>query len=174
MDTHVMINREEESCRVFSRFCEGKYPHALHRYKYAADFFPAGAFAERTGGAGSTQMFRRYLKEYIEGFEDVELVKGKRYRLMLKPDGKFVVAGGVSEDAPCLSGSEQIIYHFLCFICIVAFWDGFERIRDMNYRPGPLIIEDFSDRVDEAIDVSEYIAGYGISEREIIVERRGE
>ena len=164
------VNKEEESCRFFSRFCEEGYPHTLHKYKYAADFFTPKEFRKMTGGSGCTEVFRRYLSEFIASFEEEELVQGKRYILTLKPDGNFVVKGGISEEAPCLSTSERTIYHFLCFVYIAGFWQGFEKIRDLNYEPKPLVIEDFVNHIDESIDIRPYIDKAKSLGREIIIK----
>ena len=164
------VNKEAEKCRVFNKYMEEKYPHILHKYKYAEEFFPGESFSEKTGEDGNTNAFRRHLQEYIKSFETETLVPGKPYQVVLNKDGKFVVIDkNTGKEETSLSETEQIIYHYLCFIHTARFWQDFERMRDLNANLKPLVIKDFVERVDDTVNIDQYLKKANELSREVIV-----
>lgn len=78
---------------------------------------------------------------------------------MLDENGEFkVLSGDRSMDLTlCLSESENILYHYLCFLNLSEFWYGIEQIKNMNHARKPLIISDFLERIDNSIDITDFV-----------------
>lgn len=148
---------EEQSVNRFSDFKRQKYPHRLFRYQDLETYYPTGNFSKRTGGFGVTRCFRRLLRQYVREFHPIRLRDGKDFWLHLKPDGQFVVKTGGGAECSMLSESENILYHYLCFLCLAEFWSAAEQIRDLHHLRKPLLVTDFLERLDRSIDVSEIL-----------------
>ena len=164
------VNTEENRCRFFTKEMEETYPKHLYTYKKASEFFPGKEFEKMTGGEGITNFFRYYLAEYIKSFRPDRFVCGKPYELRLNKDGLFVVVNketGMEEDT--LSDSEKIAYRYLCFLYTARFWQEFELMRDMHYKPEPLVIQDFSNRLDASVDINKLLDRAKQLNREIIL-----
>ena len=156
----ILQSREEESSNIFSDFKKQGYPHKIKHYKDLEKYYPDNSFAEVTDGIGTTKTFRSYLKNYIRTYEPQRLRNDKEYLLILNNNGEFQVTHpNLSTDAiPCLSESEEILYHYLCFLSLSEFWYGIEQIKDMNHVRRPLLVTDLTERLDSAIDISDHMA----------------
>ena len=161
-----ITNREEDRCRFFTRLNEKEYPCALRRYRRAEEYFPEDTFFTDTGGAGCTETFRSYLKEYIDRFVPERFGNERTYLLALDKEGQFKVYSAGHKKRK-LSKPDRTLYHYLCFIHTAEFWQGFERIRNLGYKPKPLIVEN---RFDETNDLKPFIdKAKGIG-REVIIK----
>ena len=164
------VNTEENRCRFFTKEMEESYPKHLYTYKKASEFFPGREFEKMTGGEGVTNSFRYFLAEYIRNFRPDSLVCGKPYELILNRDGRFIVVNkDTGRETDALSESEKTIYRYLCFLHTARFWQEFEVMRNMHYEPEPLVIHNFSNRLDASMDMKELLDRARILNREIIL-----
>lgn len=155
----IRQSKEEEISNIFSDFRTCKYPHKIKCYKDTEKYYPDNSFADVTDGIGTTKTFRSYLKNYIRTYRPQRLREDKEYLLILDNNGEFKITHpNLSIDAmPCLSESENMIYHYLCFLNLSEFWYGIEQIKDIHHVRRPIIISDFVERIDSSIDITEYI-----------------
>lgn len=148
---------EERSVNCFSDFKRQKYPHRLFRYKDSEKYYPAGDFSKLTDGFGITHCFRGFINQYIREFQPIRLHNDKDFWLHLMSDGRFVVRNSDGAEISLLSESENIVYHYLCFICLAEFWSDAEMVRNFNHINKPLLITDFLERMDRSIDVTDIL-----------------
>lgn len=155
----IRQSKEEEISNIFSDFKKRRYPHKIKSYKDTEKYYPDNSFGDVTDGIGTTKAFRRYLKSFIRAYKPQRLRKDKEYLLVLDDNGEFKVThSGQSIDAmPYLSESENILYHYLCFLNLSEFWYGIEQIKDIHHVHRPLLISDFAERIDGSIDITDYI-----------------
>ena len=155
----IRQSKEEEISNIFSDFKKRKYPHKIKEYKDTEKHYPDGSFGDVTGGIGTTKAFRNYLKNYIRTFKPQRLRKGKEYLLILDNNGEFKVTcpGLLIDTMPYLSESENILYHYLCFLNLSEFWYGIEQIKDIHHVYRPLLISDFAERIGSSINIADYI-----------------
>jgi hypothetical protein len=130
----------------------------LNFLKYANEdlYYAKGELSRYTDGLSNIKAFRRYLREFIEGFEPELLRDGKGYEIVLRKDGRYAVrcrTNGLRSNM--LSESERVMFKFLCFLRTAEFWHGFEEIRDLHSVKKPLLISGFLEKLDESIDVRE-------------------
>lgn len=156
---HTRQSGEEEISNIFSDFKKRGYPHKIKYYKDTDKYYPNGNFGDVTDGIGTTKTFRSYLKNYIRTYNPQRLREGKEYMLILDNNGEFKVTHpDLSVDTvPYLSESENILYHYLCFLNLSEFWYGIEQIKDIHHARRPLIISDFVEQIDRSIDITDFI-----------------
>lgn len=160
---------EEQSVNCFSDFKRQKYPHRLFRYKDLETYYPNGDFSKRTDGFGVTHCFRGLINQYIKEFHPIRLHNGKNFCLHLMSDGRFMVRNSDGAEISSLSESENMLYHYLCFICLAQFWSDAERIRNFHHTNKPLIITDFIERLDQSIGISEILKRTAQIDRQIFL-----
>lgn len=147
------------------------YPVRLHQYKDPAPRYP-GNLWDATGSIGSTRSFRDYLHQFIQRFQPQQLVPDKNYWLQLEPDGRFVVRLGIcGEELPNLSETERWIYHYLCFLQLLRFWDGMQQLRNYKDVKLPVLIRDFSEHLDGSVDIRAlYARTNGLPRQRLIIK----
>ena len=137
---------------------DGNEKELLCRFlQYAnADLYDAPCdLCARTDGLSDIKAFRSYLRSFIKDFKPETIREGKRYEIAMDHSGKYIVQCQGDDCTPCfLSESEQTLFRYLCFLRTAEFWQGFEELRNLNGIKKPLLIENFLERLDEAIDVS--------------------
>jgi hypothetical protein len=142
----VSHSPEEQILSCF--LAPGVYPVRLHQYKDPAQRYP-GNLEEATRSIGSTRSFRDYLRQFIRSFQPQRLLPGKDYWLHLEADGRFAVRLGThGEEVPRLSEAENWVYHYLCFLHLLRFWDGMQDLRNYKDVKLPVLIHDFSKQLD--------------------------
>ncbi len=149
--------REEQSFNFFAFRKNLDFPKRLCCYKDIEKYYPENTFAALTDSIGRTRSFRAELNRFIKNFVPEKLRRDKNFWLTLPENGEFRVVNSADGSRPFLSESEQVIYHYLCFLNVAEFWAGVEKIRDLNSVSRPLIITDFVERVDKTIDLLQYI-----------------
>ena len=124
----------------------------LHIYLEPEERYP-GDFDDATMGFGKRTAFRYYLRRFIRYFRPIRLLKDKNYWLCLDHDGKFSLRlGKKGQEIPHLSETENWIFHYVVFLQLVLFWDGAQAKKRHFFYKKPLLIRDFSPRIDESID----------------------
>ena len=156
----IRQSEEEEISNVFSDFKKRGYPHKIKYYKDLEKYYPDNSFADLTDGIGTTKTFRSYLRNYLCAYKPQRLRKDKEFLLILSDNGEFkVIHPDLPIDTmPYLSESENILYHYLCFLNLSEFWYGIEQIKDIHHIRRPLLISDFAERINSSIDIADYIA----------------
>ena len=145
-------------------------PLRFLRYANEELYFSCNELNNRTEHLSDLKVFRAYLRHYIKHFRSETIRDGKRYEIFLESDGSYGVRH--QDDcgtSVCLSESEQILFRYLCFLRTAEFWRGFEEIRNLHGVNKPLIIKDFSERLDESIDTKDIIDRTAALGRQVIV-----
>lgn len=153
---NMVHTSEEQELSCFSK--PGAYPVRLHQYKDPVRRYP-GDLREATCSIGSTRSFRDHLRHFIRNFPPKRLLPDKNYFLQLEADGRFVVRLGIDgQPIPHLSETEYWLYHYLCFLHLLDFWDGMQDLRNAQAVKLPLLIQDFSRRLDTSIAAADLFA----------------
>lgn len=150
-------SREEGLAEVF-KGNEASVPLRFLRYADEDAYFKPRELSRRTDGMSELGTFRSYLSSFIGSRKPEPICDGKQYEIVLRRDGKYTVAHKGDGDQPVsLSASEDMLFHYLCFLQAAEFWHGFEEIRDLHGVKKPLIVAHFLERLDEAIDLKNVI-----------------
>ena len=152
----VELTPEERKLSCF--FGPGSYSVRLYQYGDPAHRC-TDDFQESTWGIGTTQTFRRYLRWFIRNFRPERLLPHKNYWLCLEKDGRFTVRlGKHGEKIPDLSETEHWVYHYLCYLHLLRFWNGMRKRCRYPVPDTPILIRDFSDRLDASVDFRKLLA----------------
>lgn len=158
--TYMDSLTESEECHFLRHFEDYKkedYPHKLKDYRSFVDD-ELESFSDRTDGVGVTRGFRSYMASFIRNFKPELLVKGKPFVLTLNKKGEFCVEHLYCPGEPALLSTNELnIYHYMCYLHLSRFWSDVEHLRDQNHLNLPLIVDDFLDYLDEAMDKKELI-----------------
>ena len=78
--------------------------------------------------------------------------------MTLNKNGEFCVENINCPDQPIsLSENELVVYHYLCYLHLSRFWSEVETLQNQNHLTLPLIIDDFLDHLDKAIDIAQLV-----------------
>lgn len=125
---------------------EGQFSRFLSPGGYPARLFPL----DDPDNMGNSRIFRDYLRQ----FAPQQLVPDKDYWLRLEPDGRLIVRlGQDGQEIPDLSETESRIYHYLCFLQRIHFWDSCHALRDYQAVQFPILVRDFSAKLDQRVDI---------------------
>lgn len=162
-------SEEHDSSEVFLNERDEATPRFL-RYKNEDLFYMSHELARRTDGFSKIKTFRAYLKEFVENFNSEVIRGGKEYEIFLDEGERYSVRRQLDFESIChLSECDKTLFYFLCFMKTAEFWQGFEELRNMNGVAKPLIIKNFSERLDESIDVEELLWRKAPRKRQIIL-----
>ncbi len=165
----VRQSEETDSSCFFHRFKRQDYPHRLFKYKDLLKYYPDGDFSTLTNGYGITRSFRGFITDYIKSFKPIKLRNDKDFFLKLSNDGEFNVGYLDNDEKVFLSGSENVLYHYLSFINIADFWSKAEKIRNLNRVNKPLIVSNFLELLEDNIDLSEVVRCTKQIDRQVII-----
>ena len=133
-------------------------------------YFARNELSKRTGDLSNLKAFRAYLRYFIAHFQPEPIRDGKYYEIVMKNDGRYDVRHKHYEVSPvCLSESEQILFHYLCFLRTAEFWQGFEELRNLHALKKPLLVKDFLSRLDESINIENLLQRTTELERQVII-----
>ncbi|MBR3242795.1 MAG: hypothetical protein IKF90_08875 [Parasporobacterium sp.] len=107
-------SREEQDISHFFERNKREFIGKMKKYQKPDNYYYRGEFERLTNGSGGTRTFRAYTRNFLRN-------NGP------EPEG------GRNE--------KPVNEEFEAFLKINAFWTGFEKMRDLNYEPGPLFIE---------------------------------
>ncbi len=153
----MSANCEIDSLSFFKSFGWQDYSYRLNKYLRLIYENDNSEFFKRTNSFGSTRTFRAFIAQYIKHFKPIRLRENRDYYLKLKDNGVFTVYKGDSDESVTLSESEKMLSSYLCYLSLADFWERAERIRNLNTVTKPLVISDFTERLDESIDTSEIL-----------------
>ena len=101
----------------------------------------------------ATKTFRHYLRRFIRTFRQEKLLPNKNLWLQLEKCGRFSVRlGRNGEELPDLSETDSYIFQYLCFLHLRRFWNGIRKRCRFPALVLPVMVRDFSDRLDESVD----------------------
>ena len=171
---------ERAGLSVFSP--EVKYYERLCSYLEYDKYYGKYEFARLTSGIGTCPVFRKCLREYIKNFEPQEFPIYRGFKIELNSDGVFYLNGKSSENAAnadaitygngTQSASPRIgDYEYLelvSYLNIIAFWDEFEQIRNLNYVKSPIFFPDIGEKWFAAIEALPHEA---LTDRKIYIKK---
>lgn len=142
-------------------------------YKNESGFLRGRALERQTGGVSCLDSFRLYLSEFIKNFRQERIAGGKNFEIVLQKNGLYGVRCVGADDSPVhLSETERRIFQYLCFLKTADFWCGFEKIRNMHDEIKPLVVTNFLERIDEAIDVGDILDKTRKLKRQVILLKK--
>ena len=130
---------EEAELLRFRPKPQNPYAERLKRYKDIDRYYPGRRFEDLTDGSGCTRTFRACLNEYIKRFEPYPFPGRAEWLIVLRTDGSFALDGTGAEKS---QGEEvTILFEFLCFLHVNAFWGRVEELRGCRFADRPLVVE---------------------------------
>lgn len=156
MNNHIRIikslTREEQELLSFSR--PVGYHTRLQQYLEYPEAL-AKETMQRKGGIAlsTTKTFRRCLLNYIRTFQPEALPTNSTLWLHLEKSGCFTVRMG--KDGEIITGlneTDNYVFQYLCFLHIRCFWNYLQESFRFPAVKLPVLIQDFSDRLNENID----------------------
>lgn len=146
------LTKEEQELLCFFR------PVGYHTRLQQYWEYPQG-FSERTTAPKSnislstTKTFRRYLRYLIRTFQPEKLLSSNDLWLHLEGNGRFSVRLGENgEEITALSEADNYVFQYLCFLHIRRFWNGLRKHCRFPAVKLPVMVQDFSDRLEENMD----------------------
>lgn len=110
------------------------------------------------------------LRQYIRDFQPQRLLPNKEYWLQPEADGSFTLRLGKNgEELPCLSETESRIYHYLCYLHSLHFWDSMQQLHCDQAIRLPILLYDLTDRVDEEVDIQPLLAQAESLGRQVLI-----
>ena len=140
-------------------------PFQLHHYLD----HPTENLPLRTDHIAETKTFRAYLLQYVQTFRPEPVNCRKPYFLTISRRGAFEVRHPHMPGPLFLSETEEKLFLYTCFLNLAEFWSGVETLRDLHHVKKPLLIHDFLERLDEAVDIRGLIGRTLRLERQIIL-----
>ena len=160
---------EQDLCEVFDKDTPKMFFKPI-QYLDEDRYYSPRDLSKCTDRLSETKAFRSYLKTFIKDFKSETIRDGKRYELYLKKDGRYAVRyTGENDMLVFLSESEQTLFRYLCFLRTAEFWQGFEELRNLHSVKKPILIGDFLERIDEAIDIQDILERTRRLNRQIII-----
>ena len=154
------VSMEEEECSYFVNrydyyryvpFVEPDYSQKLAEYRKALQEENRQEFSERTDGAGTTQTFRRELKNFCYGFLPQPIRIEKQLLLTLGEDGAFLAKD--VRPRMDLSATEEVLMQYLCFLEVNRFWNEVQKLMGRTVKK-PLFISALPDHIDFCVDLA--------------------
>lgn len=101
----------------------------------------------------TTKTFRCYLRRFIQSFQPEPLLPDCDLWLHLEKNGLFSLRlGRNGEEITNISEADCYVFQYACFLHIRRFWNDLRKCRSFPSTTLPILIQDFSDRLDENID----------------------
>ena len=154
------VSMEEEECSYFVNrydyyryvpFVEPDYSQKLAEYRKALQEENRQEFSERTDGAGTTQTFRRELKNFCYGFLPQPIRIEKQLLLTMDEDGSFLAKD--VRPRMDLSATEEVLMQYLCFLEVNRFWNEVQKLMGRTVKK-PLFISALPDHIDFCVDLA--------------------
>lgn len=137
-------SREEEILSFFVLDRSNRFSDRLMRYKDPEKYFPGDSFKKLTDGIGNTRSFRLCLGNYIRKYVPEYPAFNRDCRIVLDKTGRFILESSAGAAPAAVSGTEDMLFEYLCFLNVNQFWKKVEAIRDLNHAAWPLFIKGLS------------------------------
>ncbi len=146
------LTKEEESLLCFSK----PAGHHTRLQQYLA--YPQG-FAARTTipksklHLSTTKAFRCFLRRFIRNFQPEPLLPDHPLWLHLEKSGRFSLRLGKNgEEITDFREADFYIFQYLCFLYAHQFWLGLRKYCGFPASALPILVQDFSARLDASKD----------------------
>ena len=148
----VERSEEEQSFLCFSQPAD--YHIRLQQYWEQPEAFAKQTTQpQRTLSLSTTKTFRHHLRRFIHTFSPEPLIPQKGLWLHIEKGGRFsVISEEFGKAITNLSEADNLVFQYLCFLHIRRFWDGVQRYCRFPTWTLPIIIRDFSARLDDTIN----------------------
>ena len=123
----------------------------------------------RTDGMCALGGFRAYWRAFVKNFEPESLCASKPYEIRLGEDGRYAAWHPSLHEHACLSEAEQRLFRYLCFLRTAEFWHAFEQQRNLCAVKKPLLLQNFSEKIDESVDLNEPIRRLCALDRQTLI-----
>lgn len=165
----VTHTREEQALCLFARPAD--YGTRLKQYwENPEDFAERTMDSPGAPALSTTKTFRYFLRRFIRSFRTERLLPDKDLWLQLEKNGQFSVTQGRNgEKVPHLSETDNWVFAYLCFLHLRRFWDGVRKRCRYPASVLPVVIRDFSDRLDESVDYEKLLRRAETVSSQIIV-----
>ena len=134
---------EEADFDLFDGDAGSDFHDRFLRYKNSGFCYPENTFVQRTEGIGETRTFKLLLDRTIRSFPPQKLsLSGREMFFSLNDTGRFALSAAQPArlGTGALTGEENKIFQFLCFLQISEFWQRLGVIRDLTRVDKPLLV----------------------------------
>lgn len=131
---------EEEKLSLFALDRSNRFSDRFMRYKDPEKYFSGDSFKKLTDGIGNTRSFRRCLGNHIRKYAPECPAFNRDCRIVLDKTGRFILESSAGAAPAAVSGTEDMLFEYLCFLNVNQFWKKVEAIRDINHAAWPLFI----------------------------------
>ena len=154
--------KEALKCRIFLNDDKQNYNKRLLIYKKCDDYYDRDAFDKETDRLGHMKIFRSVLCNFIRDFKPVTLSNDKDLYVEILQSGEFIVKNRRTnrDQTKMLSGHEQTLFQYVCFLEVNKFWDEIAEIRELNPPKMPLLATNFIEFLDEDQSRSKDVIAY--------------
>ena len=105
---------------------------------------------QRTLSLSTTKTFRHHLRRFIHTFSPEPMNPKKDLWLHIEKDGRFSVrSDAFGKEITNLSEADNLVFQYLCFLHIRRFWDGVQRYCRFPAWTLPIVICDFSGKLND-------------------------
>ena len=146
------LTKEEQELLYFAE------PVGYHTRLQQYWAYPQG-FSERTTlpkssiSLSTTKTFHCYLRRFIRNFQPEPLLPGHDLWLHLEKNGRFYLRLGKNgEEITDFSEADFCVFQYLCFLHIRRFWDDVRKCCGFPVAMLPVLIPDFSERLEKGVD----------------------
>ena len=145
------LTKEEKALLCFAE----PVGYHLRLQQYLA--YPQG-FAARTtlpggGSLSTTKTFRSYLHRFIRNFRAEPWFSGSNLWLHIDKSGRFSLRLGENgEEIADFSEADFCVFQYLCFLHLRRFWDDVRKCCGFPVAMLPVLIPDFSERLEKGVD----------------------
>ena len=156
MNEHTRIvkslTREEQELLCFFRPV-GYHTRLQQYWEYPQGFAARTILPKSNISLSTTKTFRCYLRRFIQSFQPEPLLPDHDLWLHLEKNGLFSLRlGKHGEEITDFSEAEFYVFQYVCFLHVRQFWNDLKKCYSFPPTILPIMIQDFSRRLDENID----------------------
>ena len=146
------LTREEQELLYFAG--PAGYHTRLQQYlAYPQGFAAKTTLPKSKVSLSTTKAFRGCLHRFIRSFRAEPLLSGSNLWLQLEKNGRFSLRLGENgEEITDFSEGDFCVFQYLCFLHIRRFWDDVRKCCGFPVAMLPVLIPDFSERLEKGVD----------------------
>ena len=146
------LTKEEQELLYFAELAG--YQMRLQQYlEYPQGFAVKTTLPKSKVSLSTTKTFRGYLHRFIRNFQPEPLLPGHDLWLHLEKNGRFSLRLGKNgEEITDFSEADFCVFQYLCFLHIRRFWDDVRKCCGFPVAMLPVLIPDFSERLEKGVD----------------------
>ena len=130
------------------------YQMRLQQYlEYPQGFATRTTLPKSKVSLSTTKTFRSYLHRFIRNFQAEPLFSGSNLWLHIEKSGRFSLRLGENgEEIADFSEADFCLFQYLCFLHLRRFWDDVRKCCGFPVAMLPVLIPDFSERLEKGVD----------------------